>query len=149
MQEDQLKKLYQYMFEFMTLYHQRVGSIFCRDDREPYRCNKNQQKALFIIKKRHKITLTDLGKSMDMRKGSLTTLIDSLENMGLVCRERDEKDRRKMRISLTREGEIYLCEKIKVYEQYFIERFQTISSEDIQKIMESLQNVIYIMRKIG
>ncbi len=40
-----------------------------------------------IIGRNGKISPTILGKCMDMEKGSITSLVDSLENMNLVYRE--------------------------------------------------------------
>jgi DNA-binding MarR family transcriptional regulator len=103
---------------------------------------------MFIIKKKEKILPTDLGKCMDMRKGSLTTLIDSLEGMNLVRRERDPHDRRKTWLSLTKEGMEYLDLKIQAYERNFMRLFEPIPEEEVDELVKSLKYVVDLIKKL-
>jgi DNA-binding MarR family transcriptional regulator len=45
-----------------------------------------------------------LAKFLELKKSSVTSLIDSLENKGFVCRKDDPSDRRKVLISVTEKG---------------------------------------------
>lgn len=45
-----------------------------------------------------------LARFLELKKSSVTSLIDSLENEGFVCRKDDPSDRRKVLISITEKG---------------------------------------------
>ncbi len=51
-------------------------------------------------------TMTETAASLGITTGTLTVSIDRLVKKGYVVRNRDEKDRRIVRISLTREGKL-------------------------------------------
>ncbi|MDD2480745.1 MAG: MarR family winged helix-turn-helix transcriptional regulator [Lutispora sp.] len=138
MKRDKLKELYNLMFEFMPLYHQTMGSVYHKDyDVEPS-LNKNQQRALFIIKKQKKIMPSVLGRALDMQKGSLTTLVDSLEKYDFVKRTGDSEDRRKLWLFLTPKGEEYISILMANFEKEFSRMFNKVSLEDISKMIESI-----------
>jgi MarR family 2-MHQ and catechol resistance regulon transcriptional repressor len=46
----------------------------------------------------------DIGKKILKTSGNMTLVIDNLEKRGLVRREKDPEDRRKLQVSLTPEG---------------------------------------------
>lgn len=48
---------------------------------------------------------TEIGKKILRSSGNITLVIDNLEKRGLVRRERSEGDRRRVRVSLTPEGD--------------------------------------------
>ena len=95
------------LIKFMSLFHRLFTSTFKKEVDDKYNCTKNQVRAIMILGKKEKITPTLLGKCMDMEKGSITTLIDSMENMNLVYRKNDPMDKRKTWIQLTKEGQEY------------------------------------------
>ena len=45
-----------------------------------------------------------LAASIDVSQSSTTGIVDRMEQRGLVCRERDETDRRVVRVELTEQG---------------------------------------------
>ena len=148
MREEKLIELFYFMYEFMPLYHQTMDSIYRKDyDIEP-KLNKNQQRAIFVIKKHDKISPSTLGKCLDMQKGSLTTLIDSLENRKLVERVGDNKDRRRQWIYLTKEGEEFLSVLIERFKEEFILLFDGIEVNDIDKAVDSFNNIKSVLKRI-
>ena len=148
MKEEKLKELFNFMYEFMPLYHQTMGRIYRKDYNIEPKLNKNQQRAIFIIKKHERISPTTLGKCLDMQKGSLTTLIDSLEGYALVKRVGDKKDRRRQWIHLTPKGEKYIAILINKFRDEFILLFDEISCVDISKVIESFKYVKSILENI-
>ncbi|MCQ1529919.1 MarR family winged helix-turn-helix transcriptional regulator [Lutispora saccharofermentans] len=138
MKHEKLKELFYLMFEFMPLYNQTMGSIYRKDyDVEP-RLNKNQKRALFIIKKQGKIIPSALGRALDMQRGSLTTLVDLLEKHEFVSRAVDNDDRRKLWLFLTPKGEEYISVLMGNYEKEFAQMFDKIELEDISKMIDSI-----------
>lgn len=135
------------LLRFISLFHQNFTPAF-RIKNDKYNCTKNQIKAIMIIGKSGKISPTVLGKCMDMEKGSVTTLIYSLEELNLVHREDDQEDRRKVLIQLTDEGlKYYLVLKNRFLNQ-IEERFFNLSKDEIIEFNKSLQFVVEILEKV-
>ncbi len=95
------------LVKFVSLFHRLFTPPVFKGEINEYNCTKNQSRAIMIIGRNGKISPTILGKCMDMEKGSITSLVDSLENMNLVYRENDLEDKRKTWIQLTEEGKAY------------------------------------------
>lgn len=152
MKHEKLKELFYLMFEFMPLYNQTMGSIYRKDyDVEP-RLNKNQKKALFMIKKQGKIIPSALGRDLDMQRGSLTTLVDLLEKHEFVNRATDNDDRRKLWLFLTPKGEEYISALMSNYEKEFAQMFDKIDQEDISKMIDSIgfsRNILRDIKETG
>lgn len=135
------------LLRFISLFHQNFKPAFGITNDE-YGCTKNQVRAIMIIGKSGKISPSDLGKCMDMEKGSVTTLIYSLEELNLVYREDDPKDRRKVLIQLTDEGlNYYLVLKERFLKQ-IEERFFNLSKDEIVEFNKSLQFIVEILEKV-
>ena len=66
--------------------------------------NRTQRIALSLVSEPGETTMGLLGHHMNLRKGSVTSLVDGLEKKGLVRRRRDEKDRRIIIVIPTAEG---------------------------------------------
>lgn len=148
MKKELVKQLNQLFFEYITLYHQKVGFIFTLDDKSEPKCNKNQKKALFVIKKQNRIIQTELGKCMDLSKGALTTLLDSLEEVGFVIRVDDENDRRKKWIELTDDGMKYTNSKLKFYEEQLFNIVDETKEIEVLNAVENLKQIITFIEKL-
>lgn len=136
------------LIKFMSLFHRLFSPTFKKETNDKYSCNKNQVKTIMIIGRAKKVTPTILGKCMDMEKGSLTSLIDSMEKMGLVYRVNDEKDRRKTWIYLTDEGEKYYINQEKKFMARIKEVFGTLSEKDVKEFNDSLKTIVTILDKM-
>jgi len=101
-----------------------------------------------IIGKREKITPSALGKHLDMQKGSLTTLIDSLEEMNLVSRAPDPNDRRKTLLQLTKEGEDYRQLKMEEFKKNLVILFDSLPEEEIEDFAKNLENIVNTIKKV-
>ncbi|UGV40801.1 MarR family transcriptional regulator [Methanococcoides orientis] len=66
--------------------------------------HKTMNKALLIIWEEGEIMPSTLARFLDLKKSSVTSLIDSLEKEGFVYRKDDPSDRRKVLISPTEKG---------------------------------------------
>lgn len=119
------------------------------NDRSDKLGNKNQMMAIMIIAKSGTITMTALSKFINMEKGSLTTLIDSLEAMGYVKRLDDPNDRRKKILSLTAEG-ISQMETIEEQsKKVFADMVSNLDEAEIDEMYISLKSLVKILRKIS
>ena len=136
------------LIKFMSLFHRLFTPTFKKEVDDKYSCTKNQVKAVIILGKAEKITPTTLGKCMDMEKGSITTLIDSMENMNLVYRKDDLMDKRKTWIQLTKEGEEYYIKQEEKFIKQIEELFITLSEEEIDEFSGSLKTIVEILEKV-
>ena len=82
-----------------------------------------------------------------MEKGSITSLIDSLEDLGLIYKEADKNDRRRFWILLTDEGKNFY-EKQRNITNSEIERiFENSTDEEINQFNKDLLNLIKILER--
>lgn len=116
MENDKLNQVTSLFLEFYPLYQRKITSLFPKATYDPYKCNLNQIRTIMIIGREKSIIPTILGKCLGLQKGSLTTLLDSLEEMGLVERNPHPDDRRKLILSLTSKGTEYRDLKISQFD---------------------------------
>src|SRR5699024_4197293 len=90
---------------------------------------------------------TVLGKCMDMEKGSITSLIDSLENMNLVYRKNDLEDKRKTWIQLTDDGIAYFFKQEDNFRKQLEKTLYPLTEEEIMEFSNSLETLVKIMEK--
>lgn len=87
-----------------------------------------QFRALQILINKGNMTIGELSSKMSLACSTITDLIDRMEKNGLVYRERDQKDKRVVRIKVKQKGyeivekvlgkrRIYLAEKLMVLEE--------------------------------
>lgn len=148
MGSESIKEIMELLMEFLPLFHQKLGAQFHRIEDPRYPCTKNQNRAIMILKYRGKTTPSYLGKCLDMRKGSLTSLIDSLDSMGLVRREADPSDRRRVIINLTAEGEAYVNKRYREFEKALDGLFSSFSETEVEGFKKSLRSVVETMKKL-
>lgn len=147
LKEKKLKELYPLFLEFFPLFHQKIGST-CHKNDDKYKCNKNQHKTIMVIGNMGKITPTMLGKYLDLKKGSLTTLIDSLEKVNLLERDIDPRDRRKTLLKLTEEGNHYFKSRNEELEKKLHNIFDVLTEKELDKFMDSLKNVVETLKTV-
>ncbi|MDI3547429.1 MAG: hypothetical protein PWR10_1081 [Halanaerobiales bacterium] len=110
--------------------------------------NKTQRRVLMYLYLDGKNTMTGLCKKNELQRGSMTSVIDHLEEKGLVKRERDKIDRRKFFILLTPEG-VKIAEKLKkAMNDYLEKKLEHLSEEDIQLFSKTLSQLYELNEKI-
>lgn len=148
MKEEKIKEIEQLFLEFFPLYYKKFSAVFRENDKPGLRCTKNQKRAILLIKNHEGITSTELGQCLDMRKGSLTTLLDSLAEMGLVQRIPDEADRRRVLLYLTAAGNDYFTEMMAKHEQLFLKLFTKLPTDELEECLDGLKKVVGKIKKI-
>ena len=84
---------------------------------------------------------TKLGPKMGMEPRSLTRMIKSLENNGLIERKSDSKDKRLVKLFLTKKGR-ELRKKAREYVIHFNETiYENIDQKDIKTCFEVLKKI--------
>ena len=101
---------------------------------------------LMTIKKasrpgRAAVKVSDIGKSLHVAMPSVTQLVKSLEAGGYVVRERDEKDRRVVRVILTAKGETAMRKAKARFHRIFEDLAEYLGDKDSVKLAELLTKV--------
>ncbi len=110
------------------LYHRRGGK-------------RGQGRILRLLHNQEDMTQKELQDHLGIQSGSMSEVILKLESSGLICRMRDEIDRRKIKVKITEEGE-------KLYEEELKERmeeekclFNALSYEEQQQLEGLLEKL--------
>jgi DNA-binding MarR family transcriptional regulator len=82
-----------------------------------------------------------LGKELLVTKGNITPIVNHLERDGLVVREVDPKDRRKMWVRLTSKGEQIFGEILSAYEKEFVPLMSCLSQEELKHLSQLLKKM--------
>lgn len=146
MKDDKLKEVTRLFLEFHPLHQRKITSLFSKNTSDPYDCNRNQIKAIMIIGRNKEIIPTSLGKCLGLQKGSLTTLLDSLEKMNLIKRTSHPDDRRKILVSLTDLGYEYRTLKMNQFESELSELFGSLSEDKLDEFIPCFTQVVDIMK---
>ncbi|MBS4536360.1 MarR family transcriptional regulator [Clostridium sp. D2Q-14] len=148
MKETDIDDINKNMLEFNNLFHSKISKVFRGNMDNKYRCNKNQNKAIMTIGKYDNISPSTLGKYLDMRKGSLTTLIDSLVEKNLILKEMDNNDRRRYLLSLTDEGKKYFENQREIFKNSIHTIFGKLNEDEIKIFSENMNKIVEIMKKV-
>jgi len=144
---DKAKKIHYLLFTFMGLFHEKIFIGFRQEN-----CNtslkKNHKKILNILYQHDKLTITEISKLLDIEKGSLTTLIDVLDEKDLVIRLNDPTDRRKTLISLSQNGKEEMERVMNYFAQRINKSLKKFNSDEVQQFETNLQFVVDLMKKL-
>lgn len=130
------------------LIQQKLGSAYRSvNDKDKWLYN-NQIRALMIIGNRRKITSSELGATLYMKKGSVTSLVDGLIEKELVIRENDKQDRRKIWLRLSEKGIAYRAEKYPLLQQELYKVLEVLPKEDLDDFFQGVEKVINVLLKL-
>jgi len=148
MTSQKIDEVMELQFNLLNLIHKNFSKVFHEIEDGPYTLNKNQKKAIMIIGAKGEIIPSALGKYLDLQKGSLTSMIDTLEKEALICRRRDPQDRRKILISLTEKGREYRDWLIAEVQRILSRVLEKLNEAEINSYEESLKNLIESIQKL-
>lgn len=110
--------------------------------------NKSQKKTMIFLNMEGGATLSDIAKVMNLERGSVTTLVDSLEEMEFVRREKDPNDRRKMVVYLTEKGNTITELMCDTLESYVSGKLSMLTDEEVTKLKESIHTMASVVEKL-
>lgn len=90
-------------------------------------------------------TIGELAIRISLSQATVTTILDRLEQEGLVKRERSEQDRRKVFVRLTEEGLGVLERAPEPLQETFVRQFSALKDWERSMILASLQRVAEMM----
>jgi len=127
--------------ELLTAYH-----AFASYDADGHRLSGSdltvaQANVIFTLGNTEGMTCKDIGDWTHITKGTLTGVIDRLENKGLVERWAVEGDGRKTIIALTRQGERVFKKEFPRHVSYLKQRFDQLGARDRDQAIRLLQKI--------
>lgn len=101
-----------------------------------------QFEALICLKKNKQLHMKDLADHFSITMPTATSLVDKLIATKYATRKNDEKDRRIVKISLSKDGEKILQEAMKQRTNKFNKLLSYLSKDDKVELLRILQTVI-------
>ncbi len=112
---------------------------YLKQNASTYSVNKTQLRALIIIKTNGAISMTALCNRLNIEKGSLTSMIDDLNEKGYVTRTKDIADKRKYLITITESGEVIASDFIDKLKFRLEEKLIKLTEEDMKKYINAVK----------
>ena len=100
---------------------------------------------LKVVRDNNHSTISELANHISLSQATLTSILDRLENSGLVKRERSEQDKRKVSVLLTDEGIAVLEMAPEPLQETFVRQFGALKDWERSMILASLQRVAEMM----
>ncbi|KKK38141.1 hypothetical protein WQ57_10005 [Mesobacillus campisalis] len=110
-------------------------------DIESHGINPTEFMVLEVLYHKGKQTIQQIGQKILMTSGSMTYVIDKLENKGLIKRESCPNDRRATHVVITDKGISFMDEIFPKHEN-MIEQIFGVLSEEEKKVMIALNKKI-------
>ena len=102
--------------------------------------------ALQILINRGNMTIGELSQKMDLACSTITDLIDRMEKSKLVVRQRDENDRRVVRIKVLDKGYDILEQVMKKRIGFLDEKLAVLSNEEKASLDKGLESLYGAMK---
>lgn len=88
---------------------------------------------------------SELASRANLSQATVTTILDRLEERGLVARKRSTDDKRRVRVTLTEQGKAELEHAPKLLQENFVNAFADLADWEQHMIIASLQRVAQMM----
>ena len=97
------------------------------------------------IEQQERVTAGEIAQRISLSQATVTTILDRLQSKGLVERERDSADKRRVYVRLTDAGRSALSDAPRPLQETFINQFQQLHDWEQAMILSSLQRVAHMM----
>ncbi|QZY53702.1 MarR family winged helix-turn-helix transcriptional regulator [Crassaminicella profunda] len=146
--EGELREIRKFFFKTMAKMRNYLFMDFFKRECAMHKMNKNQHKTVMILKNHGPKSMTELCSMIQLEKGSFTTVIDVLTEKGYVIRTKDEKDRRKHVIQLTKNGIYFADEQIYKLNEHLMKKLDKLSEEEMHGFLEAIKTLEKISNKL-
>ncbi|MGI6412685.1 MAG: MarR family winged helix-turn-helix transcriptional regulator [Syntrophomonadaceae bacterium] len=148
MYKEKVREIHALIMTLMGTIHEKFFQRLWKHQDFNRQITKNQSKLISILYRYDDITATELARMLDIEKGSLTTMIDQLQEMGLVIREIDPHDRRKLLLSLSPAGEEQVEKMMELYDQILVELFHKVEPDEMDSFIKNLRQVVEFIGRL-
>ena len=109
--------------------------------------NGAQGRILYVLWEYEKLSITDIGRLTSLAKTTLTSMLDRMEESGLVERIPDKKNRRQIFITITEEAKGYRKMYDQVSERMNELFYQGFTDAEIEDFENKLRKIINNLEK--
>ena len=110
--------------------------------------NKTQEKTLHIIFYHGTTHMGDIISHLNMEKGSFTPVVDSLIEKGLINKERDHADRRKINLTLSDRGRRHVEKMEERLNDHLQEKLQALSAAERKRLLRVIDDLYELTEKL-
>lgn len=118
------------IFEFKKEYQLRSSNL-----------NYLQLHALENIHEEGAVKTLDISKAMEISPSTLIGVLDELERQGLIRRERQEKDKRVVLVSVTKKGEAVVMRHYKEDELFLSNLLKPLDERELEQLKNLLKKI--------
>ena len=104
--------------------------------------NGAQGRILYVLWQGDGIAISELSRQTGLAMTTLTSMLDRMEEAGLVRRDRDEKDRRKVRIVLTEGARALQHDFDMVSDEMNAIHYEGFTEDEVEELESYLQRVL-------
>ena len=104
--------------------------------------NSAQGRIMFVLWKNDGISINELAKKTHLKKSTLTSMLDRLEKMGYIRRQRSKKDRRKILIKRTEKDRTMEKKYVEVSEEMTRLYYKEFSKSQIVSLEKDLERIL-------
>jgi len=106
-----------------------------------------QIKLLTCFSNKSELTMTELSNNLAVSMPTMTAMVDRLVNSKMVERERDNRDRRVVKVKLTDAGEKILRKLIRIRRKEMEKILMNLSGEEMESYLTSIEVVARLLAK--
>ncbi len=109
--------------------------------------NSAQGRIMFALWQKDGVSINELAKKTQLKKSTLTSMLDRLERMGYIRRQRSKKDRRKILIRRTEKDRTMEKKYVEVSEEMtrlFYKGFSKSQIDHFEKDLERILNNLIV-----
>ena len=148
MYREDAKEIHILLMTFMGAIHEKFFINMRKYNISCSQISKNQIKIINVLYQNDGLTATEIGKMLDIEKGSLTAMVDQLKAMGLITRTIDVNDRRRVLLSLTAAGIEHMDKMMEVYSEAMADLFREVDPQDMEEFIDHLRHLTEFMAKL-
>ncbi len=104
--------------------------------------NSAQGRIMFALWQKDGVSINELAKKTQLKKSTLTSMLDRLERMGYIRRQRSKKDRRKILIKRTEKDRTMEKKYVEVSEEMTRLFYKGFSKSEIDRFEKDLGRIL-------
>jgi len=105
----------------------------------------SQLLVLQLLEPGGELTIGDIAKQVNLSQGTVTIIIDRLEERSLVARKKGKQDKRKVFVEITESGRNMLAQAPKLLQTTFTENFARLAEWEQTFLLAALDRVAHLM----
>jgi DNA-binding MarR family transcriptional regulator len=91
------------------------------------------------------VTAGEIAQAVSLSQATVTGILERMEKRGLLARRRSERDKRRIMVRITRNGQQVLDDAPPLMQEAFVDRFSDLQEWEQTMILSALQRLVSIM----